>query len=411
MSLLTHRLLRALVGWSLVLGLTAVAVHPEPCGRPSDAELRNAAQLAVGWFGANLEDNGDFVYRYDRGREVVEPGYNDTRHAGVMLSLWQAERAGVVGAGDIAEQAFARVERRLVDTVIGPAFGRGDSLPSGAIGLLVAALDERRLATGATDRDDLLISFGRTLAGVVNADGSVSADISVDEGPGDARSPFFTGEVMWALARLHLTFPSEGFDEPALRIRRYVIDDRDDGESPWPPLSDHWAAYAFEAMDRWPNPPALSGADNEWLDRQLELFGLQVRYESQRRGGVTRFTRGSIALAAGVGTLVEGLGNHLLHLQRNGERIDDIDVLTERADCAGWLLVDRQISREDAADDADPARSIGAWFRLGDTQMDDQQHALSALLLLAEVRAATEAARSEERRVGKEGRSRWSPDP
>ena len=86
------------------------------------------------------------------------------------------------------------------------------------------------------------------------------------------------------MARLHLTFPSEGFDEPALRIRRYVIADRDTVESPWPPLSDHWAAYAFETMDRWPNPPALSDADNVWLDRQLELFGLQVRYESQQIG-------------------------------------------------------------------------------------------------------------------------------
>jgi len=391
-SPLTHRLLRALVGWSLVLGLTAVAVHPERCGRPSDAELRNGAELAVEWFGANLKDNGDFVYRYDRGRGVFEPGYNDTRHAGVMLSLWQAETAGIVGAGDIAERAFARVERRLVDTVIGPAFGGGDSLPSGAIGLLVAALDERRLAIGATDKDDLLVSLGRTLARVVNADGSVSADISVDEGPGDARSVFFTGEVMWALARLHLTFPTEGFDEPALRVRRYVIEDRDEVESPWPPLSDHWAAYAFETMDRWPNPPVLSGSGNGWLDRQLDLFGLQVRYESQRSGGVTRFTRGPIALGGGLGTLGEGLGNHLLNLLRNGERADDIDVLTDRADCAAWLLVDRQITREDAADDTDPARSIGAWFRLGDTQMADQQHALSALLLLSEVRASISTA-------------------
>jgi hypothetical protein len=390
-SALTRRLLLTATGWTLVFGLTAIAVHPERCGSPTDRDLRDAAQLAVDWFAANIEPDGDFLYRYDRERAQPEPGYNDTRHAGVLLSLWQAERAGILGAGEVAERAFARVERRLVDTVIGPAFGGGATLPSGATGLLVAALDERRLATGATDLDDLLVSLGNTLAASVNEDGSVSADIGRQTGPGDDRSPFFTGEVMWALARLHLTFPTEGFDEAALRIRAYVIDARDDVERWWPPLTDHWAAYAFETMDRWPTPPALSPADNEWLDRQLGLFGLQVRYESQRRGGVTRLTRGPIALAAGVGTLEEGLGNHLLWLMRRGQRRADIDVLTERADCAAWLLVQRQVSRQDAADDIDPERSIGAWFRLGDTQMDDQQHALSALLILRDVRRAAAA--------------------
>ena len=388
MSALTRRLLFIALGWTLVFGLTAIAVHPEQCGRPTDEDLRQAAQLAVDWFATNIEPDGDFLYRYDRDRAQPEPGYNDTRHAGVLLSLWQAERAGIEGAGEVATRAFARVERRLVDTSVGPAFGGGESLPSGATGLLVAALDERRLATGATDLDELLVSLGRTLAATVNDDGSVSADIDRRTGPGDNRSPFFTGEVMWALARLHLTFPTEGFDEPALRIRRYLIDDRDEVERWWPPLSDHWAAYAFETMDRWPDPPVMSAADDDWLDRQLGLFGLQVRYESQRRGGVTRLTRGPIALAAGVGTLEEGIGNHLLWLMRRGERTDDFDVLTERADCAAWLLVQRQVTPRDAADDVEPERSIGAWFRLGDTQMDDQQHALSALLILADVRQA-----------------------
>ncbi len=388
MSALTRRLLFIALGWTLVFGLTGIAVHPERCGRPTDEDLRQAAQLAVDWFAANIEADGDFLYRYDRDRAQPEPGYNDTRHAGVLLSLWQAERASIEGAGEVATRAFARVERRLVDTSVGPAFGGGPTLPSGATGLLVAALDERRLATGATDLDELLVSLGHTLAATVNDDGSVSADIDRRTGPGDHRSPFFTGEVMWALARLHLTFPTEGFDEPALRIRRYLIDDRDEVERWWPPLSDHWAAYAFETMDRWPDPPAMSAADDDWLDRQLGLFGLQVRYESQRRGGVTRLTRGPIALAAGVGTLEEGIGNHLLWLMRRGERTDDFDVLTERADCAAWLLVQRQVTPRDAADDVEPERSIGAWFRLGDTQMDDQQHALSALLILADVRQA-----------------------
>ena len=157
-------------------------------------------------------------------------------------------------------------------------------------------------------------------------------------------------------------------------------------ESPWPPVSDHWGAYAFETMDRWPEPPAITAADEDWRSRQLGLFSLQVRYESLRRGGITRLTRGPIALAAGVGTLGEGLGNHLLQLQRHDDRASDHDALVERADCAAHLLVERQISPEMASTDPEPARTMGAWFRLGDTQMDDQQHALSALLLLRDTR-------------------------
>lgn len=384
------RLGRAAAGWLLVAGVVSVAVHPEGCRRPDDDELTTGARLAVEWFGNNLRSDGRFVYRYDRDRAVEEPGYNDTRHAGVLWSLWQAEADGIAGAGDIAERGFAYVSSRIRDTVIGPVFGVGQRPGSGATGLLVAALDERRATTGRTDLDDLLRRLGRTLAGVVGDDGSVSADIDVEAGPGSERSPFFTGEVMWALARLHLTFPDEGFDEPARRIRRYLVEDRDRVESPWPPVSDHWGAYAFETMDRWPDPPVITTQEEEWRSRQLGLFSLQVRYESQRQGGVTRLTRGPIALAAGVGTLGEGLGNHLLQLARNGDRSADIAPLTDRADCAAALLVDRQVTVADAAGDREPARTAGAWFRLGDTQMDDQQHALSALLLLRDTRSGVQ---------------------
>jgi len=374
------------MSWLLVGGIVAVAVHPEGCGRPSDDDLTESAQLAVDWFAANLEPDGSFVYRYNRDESAAEGGYNDTRHAGVMWALWQAEADGFDGAGEAAEVAFDYVETRLVDTVVGPAFGRGQVVGSGSTGLLVAALDERRAATGRTDHDDLLLDLGSTLAAVVNADGSVSADVHVTDGPTAARSPFFTGEVMWALARLHLTFPQAGFDEPALRIRRYLVEDRDEVESPWPPVSDHWGAYAFETMDRWPVPPPVTEIEEDWRSRQLGLFSLQVRYESQRRGGITSLTRGETALAAGVGTLGEGLGNHMLQLERNGSRTSDLVALEERADCAAHLLVTRQITQAAAAGDPDPARTVGAWFRLDVTQMDDQQHALSALLLLRDTR-------------------------
>ena len=391
MSPVSTRVVRGVAAWVLVLGVVALVVHPEGCGQPSSGEVNDAAVAAVAWFAANINDDGTFVYRYDRAENRSLGGYNDVRHAGVLLSLYQAESAGVEGAAAIADRGLAYVDERLLNTPIGPVFGRGAIARSGSVGLLVAALDERRQATLSSDRDPLLLASGRTLTGVVNADGSVGASIDTTTGATSGRSPFFTGEVLWALARLHLTFPDENFDEPALRVYRYLIEDRDRVESPWPPVSDHWGAYALETMSRWPNADDLQlepgleldgPATRQWLARQLGLFGLQVRYESQRQGGITRLTRGTVALPAGVGTLGEGIGNYLRFLDRVEVTNIDVDALNERADCVAHLLTERQVSAAQAQQYGEPLRTQGAWFRNNVTQMDDQQHALSALLLL-----------------------------
>ena len=391
MSPVSTRVVRGVLAWILVLGVVALVIHPEGCGQPSSGEVNEAAAAAVAWFAANIDDDGTFVYRYDRSESRLLGGYNDVRHAGVLLSLYQAESAGIEGAAEIADRGLTHVDGRLLNTPIGPVFGRGASARSGSVGLLVAALDERRRATLAEDRDPLLLALGGTLSGVVNADGSVGASIDTTTGSTSGRSPFFTGEVLWALARLHLTFPDEKFDEPALRVYRYLIEDRDRVESPWPPVSDHWGAYALETMSRWPNADNLQlepdleldgAATRQWLNRQLSLFGLQVRYESQRQGGITRLTRGTVALPAGVGTLGEGIGNYLWFLNRSALSGVDIDSLNDRARCVAHLLSERQVSAAQAQQYGEPIRVQGAWFRNDITQMDDQQHALSALLLL-----------------------------
>ncbi len=374
-----------------MLAVVGLVVHPENCGQPTSAELNDAAAGAVEWFGANIADDGSFLYRYDRAAAENLGGYNDVRHAGVLLSLYQAESAGIEGAAATADRGLSYVDEHLQPTPVGIAFGRGSVVRSGSIGLLVAALDERRGALKTTDRDELLLELGATLTRVIEPDGSVGASIDTATGSTSGRSPFFTGEVLWALARLHLTFPDSGFDESALRVYRYLIEDRDRVESPWPPVSDHWGAYALETMSRWPNAEdlrlggdlALDGAaTGDWLKRQLNLFGLQVRYESQRQGGFTQLTRGTVALPAGVGTLGEGIGNHLQFLNRFPAADIDLVALSDRAQCVAHLLVQRQTSASQAQAHSAPLRSQGAWFREDVTQMDDQQHALSALLLL-----------------------------
>lgn len=384
MTDITRRLLGAATTWVVTLVVVAVAVHPERCPTVDPAEVRLAAERAVDWFAANLTDDGSFVYRYDRERAAREPGYNDPRHAGVLWSLYQAEGAGIERAGRVAEQGLRYVDARIVDAEFGAAFGRGSQLSTGATALLVGALDERRVIRDTDDRDDLMKALGDTLVAAVAADGAVDALIDPQSGPiGGTRNRFFTGEVLWALSRLELSFPGHGYGESALEVRRYLVEDRDEVERPFPQVSDHWGAYAWETLSRWPDPPSVGRVERDWLQRQLGLFGLQVRYESQRVGGITRLTRGTHALGAGVGTLGEGIANYLAvdEVEPFLSAADRAD-LVERGGCVAGLLVTRQLAPDEASLHPDPAAVMGAWFREGYTQMDDQQHALSALLLL-----------------------------
>ena len=66
---------------------------------------------------------------------------------------------------------------------------------------------------------------------------------------------------------------------------------------------------------------------------------------------------------------------------RADPRLADIRApLAERAVCVAGLAIARQAGEADASAAQAPDRVRGAWFRDGVTRMDDQQHALAALL-------------------------------
>jgi len=370
-----RRVAAGLLTWVLTLGVVSVAVHPENCSSYTRADVAKAVSATVGWFNVATPADGRFTYRYDKNAGVDLGGYSGPRHSGALVALYQAASHGFPEAIPPADRALDWAMSRVVDTPIGPAFGVGTIFETGSTALLVAALDERRAVTSDHSFDTAMIDLGHTLVATVNADGAVDALIDPVSGSIPERSRFYTGETLWALARLHLTFPSEGFDTAALAIRRYLIHDRESVESPWPPVSDHWGAYAFETMSRWPTPPLIDSSARRWIDRQIWMLGLQVRYESQRVGGITRLTRGDIALPAGVGALGEAFGNWLRLDDRVGVLGPDREAVLTRARCATGLLV----SRQSPTVASDPLVG-GAWFRQGVSQLDDQQHTLSTLL-------------------------------
>jgi hypothetical protein len=356
-----------MLAWVGGLAVAVAVAHPESCTTPTAGEAREAAQRAVGWIAANQDPSGRFLYRYDRDEGHVVPGYNVVRHAGTLLALEQADRAGLSGAREAADRGEAWAIDRLTRL---PGDRAALTADTGASALLVAALVER----GGDDHAALLADLGRFLESAVTDRGAVVArwDLDDDEPVAGSRSPFFTGEAMWALARLHATFPDEGWDVPARQISRYLTTERDDAERRFPPVSDHWGSYALDEISAW--PARLTDDEVDYARRQAGLLGLQTRFESQRREeGPVRYTRGPNALGSGVGTLGEGLGALWRLAGREPQLAGRRDDLAERQRCVAGLLVARQ------ARDDDP-RVDGAWFRLGFTQVDDQQHAVSALL-------------------------------
>lgn len=363
------------LSWLLGIGVFAAVAHPESCPPPSPVAARAAVVDAVSWIGENQSADGRFLYRYDRRTSSVVPGYVIVRHAGTLLALEQARSHGVAGAAEAADRGTAWALAQLTELEGGRAALTDDV---GGTALLVAALVEHRRAADDRTHDEVLGALGRFLASAVTDDGAVVAtwDLAADAPIAGSRSPFFTGEVLLALAMLHTDFPDGGWDHAAARVGRYVATRRDDVERAYPPVSDHWSSYAFAEMATWPGEPgaSLTVAERAYARRQAGLFGVQARFESQRRdAGLARLTRGPVALPAGIGTVGEGLGGVRRLLRAGVDLGVDAGTVDTRLGCVAGLLVERQAH-------SDHTRVDGAWFRLGFTQVDDQQHALSALL-------------------------------
>jgi hypothetical protein len=194
-------------------------------------------------------------------------------------------------------------------------------------------------------------------------------------------SKYFTGEAFWALTLLHRAFPEAAdYREAAERIGRYIATERREVEGFQPDVPDHWAAYGFATMTTWPGWE-LPDEYLPYVRRQSGLQSLQIRYESQRTNSYFSYrTRGRQTLGAGLGTIGEALWNWEIVAAATPELADIRDPLAERARCVGGVAVGRQVGAGDVGDDDDPAPVRGAWFQFDVTQMDDQQHVLSALL-------------------------------
>jgi len=105
-------------GLTLAVILAAVffaGAPPERCPSVSAPELRRAAQASVDWFVRNQDSDGTWLYLYDAERDAVPPDYNEVRHAGVTMGLYQAAAAGLPGALRSADRGTGWALDRLFE--------------------------------------------------------------------------------------------------------------------------------------------------------------------------------------------------------------------------------------------------------------------------------------------------------
>jgi small neutral amino acid transporter SnatA (MarC family) len=396
------RLWRAGLVLALLLALVfSVGAPPERCPTVSPAELRRSAQAAVDWFVRNQEPDGDWLYEYDARDNSVTPEYNEVRHAGVTMGLYQAAAAGLPGALRSADRGTGWALARLTERDGWAALTHEGRTTTGATALLAAGLAIRREATGDERYDDELRRLGRFLAAQAEPSGAVLAEYDAARGtavPG-LYSKYYTGEAYWALALLHRTFPGEGWDRTADRIGAYLATSRDEAEDHWPPIPDHWAAYGQAETAEFPDrgEPPLSDDELDYAREQAGQFGMQARYLAQLFGPWGSLVRGGYEPRGGwFGVVGEAITGWWLTAQADARLADLRGPLSERATCVAGLAVEEQSGPEDAEDAARPEAIEGAWFVDGTTRMDDQQHALAGLLRTIPIAQADGASSSEE---------------
>ncbi len=357
-----------------------VAVVPaEVCPPVDGAAVEAAAHSAVAWLAANQQPSGRFTYGYHRGEDRINTSYNEARHGGVVMSLYQAH--AVIGsevALTAADLGVAFALDDLYDHGDWAAWSPGGAVPVGANSLLLAGLATRRLDTGDPVHDDLMRAMGRFLLVQQQPDGSVydSFDRSADA-PIASYSLYSTGEASWALALLERVFPGEGWGEAAGSTLDYMATRRDRVEGRLSRLPDHWAAYTVAELP----PRLLTDLRLDYTRDLAGYFGMRLRFEAQRRGdGINLALRWFPGPPAGVGTSAEGIGALRRLVVTEPALADLVENVEERIVCTAGFMVQRQETAQTASAWARPELVQGAWFYRGYSQMDDQQHVLSGLL-------------------------------
>ncbi len=394
------------VGAVLAATVGAVVLSREdgplpPCDLPSESELESTVEAATAWLERSLQSDGTYWYEYDRATDEFAPGYHDVRHSGVTMSLYQVAAGGNLEAASIADQGREYIDANLVTDGDLVAFGQPHlELHLGSTALTIAGLVHRRIATGDNGDDELLRAMGRWMQLALRDDGGMwfGARYQSDASGGffeptvGKTSTFYTGEAFWAFGLLANQFPDEGWDDSARSVASYIATQRDiEEEIDDPPLADQWSAYGFAEIGGWGD---LEADELAYVRSLIDQYGgrleREIRREAKRVGDGTNEPDESKRQARGAafGTTVEALAS-LWRLSAVDPGLADLngDVRDDLV-CGAAILAARQYDPARAAAWPQPDVVEGAWFLDDVTRMDDQQHAMSGVLLAIEALSA-----------------------
>ena len=377
----SYRLIAWGVIWLLTIGsLRATLLAAEICPASSKEELHLSAKAAANWIVQNQSDNGRYLYEVkmsEAGSPVISDGYNLVRHAGTTMALYQIVEEGEPQYLEAADAGLKYLLDRSVgnEEILAVAEGSADA-KLGTASLLAISLIKRRAATGDKQYDQTLEMLGNFIITMQREDGSMLYlwDQQTASPVPEITSLFATGEALWALASLHNLFPEKGWDHLAFRTLDYMATQRDEDENVWPrPWADQWAAYSLNEMSEW----GLSEIHIQYARELAAQFGIAVRWESQRNGGLDGLVHSPEPIAAGQGTWIEAIG--MLHqLSEDEPRLEDLRIpLQERLLCAAGRMRVKQTTGTGTVE------FDGGWFTGGVSRVDGQQHALSGLLFAA----------------------------
>ena len=385
-----------LVGLSIVLsGCVVFADDVDDrsasiCAAPTDADRTTAVVEAIGWMRRGLGADGRFTYEYDRDLDLIATDYNDVRHAGTLMSLYQAAAVGFDEALPVADRALEYVLARVVRVDDRAAFlGAGPNAELGSTALVVAALVHRRIASGDTRFDDLLGQLGRFMLTQQRDDGAMLARAtSATLAPiGGQTSTFYTGEAFWAFGLLASQFDDVGWRQAAAGVGRYIATARDREEGiAEPPLADQWAAYGFARLGSLQPLDVAEVAYLEALsERYLGRLEREILRENRRLGDGMGSPDESLPQARGAafGTTVEALASLLQVAEGTAALVDLTPALHDAAVCGAAISIARQYDASRARRWPRPALVRGAWFDDDVTRVDDQQHSMSGIILAA----------------------------
>ena len=320
----------------IIAAVFVAAAPPERCPSVTASELRRSAQATVDWFVRNQDPDGTWLYLYDAAEDSAPSEYNEVRHAGVTMGLYQAAAAGLPGASRSADRGTEWALDMLVERDDWAALASQGRVTTGATALLTAGLTIRREARGDTRYDGVLRRLGRFLVAQTEPSGAVLAsyDLAREAPVAGEYSKYYTGEAYWALARLHRVFPGEGWGDEADRVGAYLAKSRDEVEDHWPPIPDHWAAYGAAETVEFPERgrPPLTDHEVDYARRQAELFGVSVRWVAQRFGAWGGLVRGGdTPRGGGYGVISEALTGWWLTARAEPRLADLREPVAERA--------------------------------------------------------------------------------